>query len=546
MTKKMLISSHGKNQIRVAFIDDQKLYNLEIESENNKKKKGNIYKGVITKFEPSLDALFVNYGADKDGFLPFREISEKYLSDFDLNNGRINSIDNTNVNGKDIIVQIEKEEKEGKGAALTTFLSLAGCYIVLMPNNFELEGISRHIEGKERVNLKTKLNNILIPEGMGIIIRTLGFGRSMDELKWELDILLSQFKMIKIFSKRQKSPCLIYEESSLITRIVRDYLKFDIDEIIIDNARMFNLIYKYLHVIKSNFISKIKLYSLPVSLFSKHNINCQTELMFKREIFLPSGGSIIIDTTEALTSIDVNSSKFNRCDDIEETALQTNLEAIYEVARQLRIRDIGGLIIIDFIDMSLIDNQKIVEKTLKESLSVDKAKIQIGKISKFGLLEVSRQRVKSSLIESNQSICYKCNGTGKIDNIDVLSLNIINAIEEESIKTHTHQINIELPIKLATYIINVKRAYLINIENKNNIKIVIIINKHLSIPNYKIYRFRFNEKKNRIKQCYRKEDLNLNYTSYNNSIQQKLEKTKLTDDQLDIKKIVNHLWNLSI
>jgi len=541
MTKKMLISSHGKNQIRVAFIEDQKLYNLEIESENNRKKKGNIYKGIVTKIEPSLDALFVNYGADKDGFLPFKEISEKYLDEFALTNGLASAIDISNIKGKDIVIQIEKEEKEGKGAALTTFLSLAGCYIVLMPNNFELEGISRHIDGRERINLKTKLNNILIPEGMGVIIRTLGFGKSMEELKWELDILLSQFKMIKTFSKRQKAPCLVYEESSLITRIVRDYLKSDISEIIIDNIRMFNLIYKYLNIIKSNFISKIKLYNNTISLFSKYKINCQAELIFKREIFLSSGGSIIIDITEALTSIDVNSSKFNKCDDIEETALQTNLEAIYEIARQLRIRDIGGLIIIDFIDMFLTENQRIIEKTLREALSIDKAKIQIGKISKFGLLEVSRQRIKASLIESNQSICYKCNGTGKIDNIDILSLNIINALEEESIKNNTSQINLELPIKIATYIINVKRSYLSKIEHKNDVRIVIIINKHLSIPNYKIYRFRFNEKKNKMKLSFKKDFFNIN-----NSVEDKLDKFNFIDCQLDVKKVIHTLWNLSI
>jgi len=498
MTKKMLISTNELNEIRVAFLDNQRLYNLEIESEKNKQKKGNIYKAIITKIEPSLDAVFVNYGADKDGFLPFKEISKDYFKGINLSDNVNVLINDTTIKECELIVQIEKEEREGKGAALTTYLSLAGCYLVLMPSNSDLGGVSRHIDGEERYSLKEKLNYLNIPEDLGVIIRTSGIGKSVEELKWELDILISQFKIIKNLSYKKHAPCLIYEDGSLVMKTIRDYLKSDIDEIIIDNVNIFNLTYKYLTIIKSDFVNRIKLYYDVIPLFSKYKVEYQIELAFKREIFLPSGGSIVIDHGEALTSIDINSAKSNKCDDIEETALQTNLEAVDEITRQLRIRDLGGLIIIDFIDMDDLNSQKLVEKKVKDSLSSDKAKIQIGKISKFGLLEISRQRLKSSLVEYNQNTCYKCGGTGRINNIEALSLMILKALEEESIKPSIYQIHLELPVKILTYIINIKRDVLYRVEKSNNLKIILIANKYISMPDYKIYRFKINNKKFRI------------------------------------------------
>lgn len=552
MTKKMLISINELNEIRVAFLENQRLYNLEIESEKNKQKKGNIYKAIITKIEPSLDAVFVNYGADKDGFLPFKEISKDYLSEFNLT-GNIDLLsDDLSVKGRELIIQIEKEERDGKGAALTTYLSLAGCYLVLMPNNSELEGISRHIDGEERYDLKEKLTHLNIPKNFGVIIRTSGIGRSIDELKWEADILISQFKIIKNLSDRKKAPCLIYEDGSLVIKTIRDYLKPDIDEIIIDDINIFNLVYKYLTIIKSDFTDKVKLYYDVIPLFSKYKIEYQIELAFKREIFLPSGGSIVIDHAEALTSIDINSAKSNKCDDIEETALQTNLEAVDEITRQLKIRDLGGLIIIDFIDMDDLDSQKLIEKKVRDALLADKAKIQIGKISKFGLLEISRQRLKSSLVEYNQNTCYKCGGTGRINNIEVLSLMILKALEEESAKPNIYQIHLELPVKILTYIINMKKNLLLKIEKDNDLKIVLIANKYISIPDYKIYRFKVSNKKIKV---FNKNDIKTShihdyfeYTNYNvmlNDFKFDNDDTFISNEKLDSTIENNNKENLS-
>lgn len=478
--KKILITTNKLNETRLAVLDNDILYNLEIENKKIYSKKGNIYKGVVTKVEFSLDAVFINYGAVRDGFLPFKEITKEY-ADKILYPDKNNFIKNM-----EIIVQIEKEERKNKSAALTTYITLAGFYLVLMPNSYNLEGISRHIDGEKRLNLKEKLNNITIPNNMGLIIRTAGIGKSLEELQWELNILVFQYNMIKDLYKVSKAPSLIHEESSLIVRSIRDYLRNDIKEIIVDNMSTFNSLYKYLKCISSEYANKIKFYFDKVPIFSKFNIEKQIELSFKREIFLPSGGSIIIDSTEALISIDVNSAKSNKCYDIKETALQTNLEAIEEIARQMRLRDLGGLIVVDFIDMPESFNQKIIEKKLKEAVSFDKAKIKIGKISKFGLLELSRQRIRISNTDLNKNICDKCNGIGRIETSDYLIKKIISLLEEEA--KDSKILNLELSNKLSNYFFNLKKRELNKIEKSYNVDINLIENNNISFNDYKIYK----------------------------------------------------------
>lgn len=485
--KKILINTNEFNETRLAVLEHDFLSNLEIENKIFTPKKGNIYKGFITKIEASLDAVFVNYGGSKDGFLPFKEITKDY-TDIIKNL----SDKNYTCKGKELLVQIDKEERKNKSASLTTYISLAGFYLVLMPNVPNLEGISRHIDSKLRNNLKEKINNINMPENMGIIIRTAGLNKSLEELKWELNILIAQFNLIKNMSYSLIAPCLIHEESNLIIRSIRDYLRPDIKEIIVDDIKIYNYIFKYLNCINSEFSSKVKLYSGHIPLFSKFKVEQQIELAFKREVFLPSGGSIIIDHTEALTAIDVNSAKSNRCLDIKETALQTNLEAINEIARQMRLRDLGGLIVVDFIDMFGSSNQKIIEKKIKELMSLDRAKIQFEKISKFGLLELSRQRLKPSLSESNQEMCYKCNGSGKVDNIDTLSNKILRALEEEIYETKN--IHLEVNKKIMIYILNLKKVILLRMEKNYNTKIIITSNDLLNITDYKIYKLKMKEK----------------------------------------------------
>lgn len=498
MIKKIFISARGKNDIKIAFTENKKLSNLEIDNANQKFTKGNIYKGCVTKIESSLDAIFIDYGKEKDGFLPFKEISRRYLKYLGVKNGLKSIKDDSFIKGKDVIVQIDKEEKEEKGASLTTYLNLAGCYTVLMLNNNKSKGISKRIDGEERNVLKLNLKSMSFPYNMGVIVRTLGFGKKFDDLKWEINILLSQIKIIEILSSIQNSPSLIYEEHSIITKVMRDYLKKDLNKLIIDDIKIFNLFYKYLNIIKSDLILKICFYDSNISLFNKFKIENQMEITFKREIFLSSGGMITIDYTEALISIDINSSKFNKCKNIEETALQTNLEAVDEIIKQIRIRDLNGLIIIDFIDMNLTESKKAVEKNIKNALLADKAKIQIGKISKFGLLEISREKNKHSFINNNKIFCNKCNGIGKIDNIKILSFNILNSIEEELFKKNTYQIHIEAPIELANFLINFKKKQIYNLEKKTKIKIILIVNKFIKFPDYKIYRFKYNNRKYRL------------------------------------------------
>ena len=489
MTKRMLINATQAEEFRVALVDGQWLYDLDIETIGTAQKRANIYKGVVTRIEPSLEAAFIDYGAERHGFLPLREIELKYLA----NNTVQKNIKDLLNEGQELIIQVEKEERGNKGAALTTFISLAGCYLVLMPNNPKAGGISRRIDGEEREELREILNNLNIPKGMGIIIRTAGVGRSLEELQWDLDILLTQWNAIKNATKEKQGPFLIYQESNVIIRAIRDYLKEDVNEILIDHKKTYEIAHSHISMMRPDFASKIKLYEETIPLFNRFQIESQIESAFKREVLLPSGAAIVIDHTEALISIDINSAKATKGTDIEETALKTNLEAANEIARQLRLRDLGGLIVIDFIDMVNSNNQRCVEQELKNALSMDRARVQIGRISRFGLLEMSRQRLRSALNESREVICPRCNGIGTISSIETLSLNVLRLIEEEAMKDNTGQVHAELPLDIATYLINEKRLTLEGIEKRQQVHIVIIPNNNMLSPKYKVKRIRIDE-----------------------------------------------------
>ena len=493
MTKRMLINATQAEELRVALVEGQWLYDLDIEYSRKEQKKSNIYKGRITRVEPSLEAAFVDYGAERHGFLPFREIAYEY---FQSNKDNPNSKPNIRrelKEGTEIIIQVDKEERGSKGAALTTFISLAGCYLVLMPNNPRAGGISRRIEGDDRAELKEILNSLNIPAGMGLIIRTAGVGRNIKELQWDLEVLISQWQSIKQAADQQPAPFLIYQESNLVVRAIRDHLRPDIGEILIDSPSTFEDACLHIRMMRPDFINRVKLYDNPIPLFNRFQIESQIELAFIRELNLPSGGAIVIDHTEALISIDINSAKATKGGDIEETALQTNLEAADEIARQLRLRDIGGLIVIDFIDMGMNKNQRTVEQRLKDALAMDRARVQIGRISRFGLLEMSRQRLRPALSESREINCPRCNGQGTIRSIETLSVNVMRLIEEEALKDKTSYVYAELPIECATYIINEKRKSIHDIETRNNVNIIIIPNKHMVTPKFEVKRFKENE-----------------------------------------------------
>lgn len=510
MNNIILINKNEINEIKVAFLENGILYNFENENENGKFQKGNIFKGCITKVEKGLDAFFIDYGANKDGFLAFKEISKDYLDNFNLFDGIEEIKDETAIIGKIFIVQIEKEECDGKGASLTTYLNVAGCYMVLMPYSSELKGISKKINEDQRFELKEIINDIAMLDDIGIIIRTFGYSKKISEFKAELLILLSQLKFVKNLYIDEFETHIIYEHNNLIIKTIRDYLKSDITKVIIDDIYTFNFIYKYLSILRSDLLSKITLHLNNIPLFNEYKIEQQMELLLKREVFLPSGGSITIDIVEALTFIDINSSKSNKCDDVEETALQTNLEAIKEITRQLRIRDLGGLIIIDFIDVDA-DEYILIEKKLKELLTNDKAKIYTEKISQLGLLEMSRERIKSLFSDSDSIPCYKCDATGYITHINTLCLTIFNSIEIELTKKDITQINIELPNKLANYIINFKSIDIQQLENIYATKIIVIANEFLVLPNYKIYTFKT---KNNINKKNKNKKINKIYLRY--------------------------------
>ncbi|MDP8100749.1 ribonuclease E [Pasteurella atlantica] len=490
--KRMLINATQKEELRVALVDGQRLFDLDIESPGHEQKKSNIYKGKITRVEPSLEAAFVDYGTDRHGFLPLKEISREYFPDGYVFQGSP-SIKNVIKEGQEVIIQVSKEERGNKGAALTTFISLAGSYLVLMPNNPRAGGISRRIEGQERQELKETLSNLDVPNDMGLIVRTAGVGKSPEELQWDLQVLLHHWEAIKKAASSRPAPFLIHQESDVIVRAIRDYLRRDIGEILIDSKKIFEKAKNHIRLVRPDFINRVKLYEGEVPLFSHYQIESQIESAFQREVRLPSGGSIVIDATEALTAVDINSARATRGSDIEETALTTNLEAADEIARQMRLRDLGGLIVIDFIDMTPIRHQREVENRIREAVQQDRARIQFSRISRFGLLEMSRQRLSSSLSEASSHICSRCQGTGKVRDNDSIALSILRLVEEEAIKENSKQVHAVVPVEVASYLLNEKRKAVDSIEKRHNVNIMIVPNENIETPHFNIYRLRENE-----------------------------------------------------
>ncbi len=488
--KRMLINAAHPEEVRVALVDGQRLYDLDIEHRSREQKKANIYKGKITRIEPSLEAAFVDFGAERHGFLPLKEISRQYFTKDPKDiQGRIN-IKDVIKEGQEVIIQVDKEERGNKGAALTTFISLAGRYLVLMPNNPRAGGISRRIEGEERQQLKEALASLKLPDEMGVIVRTAGLGRGAEELQWDLDYLLKLWDSISEASQSRKAPFLIYQESNVIIRAIRDYLRKDIGEVLIDSEKVFEEAQAFVQQVMADYKHKIKLYNEEIPLFSRFQIESQIETAFEREVKLPSGGSIVIDPTEALVSIDINSSRATKGADIEETALQTNLEAADEIARQLRLRDIGGLIVVDFIDMGPARNQREVENRMRDALEADRARIQLGRISRFGLLELSRQRLRPSLGETSSIVCPRCNGQGHIRDVKSLALSILRLIEEEVMKERTGEIQAQVPVAVGTFLLNEKRPVLRDIETAHNARVVVIPNPNLETPHFLVERIR--------------------------------------------------------
>ncbi|MCO3660949.1 ribonuclease E [Pseudomonas aeruginosa] len=485
--KRMLINATQPEELRVALVDGQRLFDLDIESGAREQKKANIYKGRITRVEPSLEAAFVDFGAERHGFLPLKEISREYFKKSP--EGRIN-IKEVLSEGQEVIVQVEKEERGNKGAALTTFISLAGRYLVLMPNNPRAGGISRRIEGEERNELREALNGLNAPADMGLIVRTAGLGRSTEELQWDLDYLLQLWSAIKEASGERGAPFLIYQESNVIIRAIRDYLRQDIGEVLIDSIDAQEEALNFIRQVMPQYASKVKLYQDSVPLFNRFQIESQIETAFQREVKLPSGGSIVIDPTEALVSIDINSARATKGGDIEETALQTNLEAAEEIARQLRLRDIGGLIVIDFIDMTPAKNQRAVEERVREALEAARARVQVGRISRFGLLEMSRQRLRPSLGETSGIVCPRCNGQGIIRDVESLSLAILRLIEEEALKDRTAEVRARVPFQVAAFLLNEKRNAITKIELRTRARIFILPDDHLETPHFEVQRLR--------------------------------------------------------
>jgi len=488
--KRMLINATQSEELRVALVDGQSLYDLDIESGSREQMKANIYRAKITRVEPSLEAAFVDFGADRHGFLPLKEISREYFSkDPSQIKGRVN-IRDVLKEGQELIVQVEKEERGNKGAALTTFISLAGRYMVMMPNNPRAGGISRRIEGEDRTQLKEVMSQLQIPESSGVIVRTAGIGKNLEELQWDLDYLLQLWESITKASLENRAPFLVYQESNVIIRAIRDYLRRDIAEVLIDEESVHQEAFNFISQVMPHYKDKIKLYEDEVPLFNRYHIESQIETAFQREVKLPSGGSIVIDPTEALISIDINSARATKGSDIEETALNTNLEAADEIARQLRLRDMGGLVVIDFIDMSSNRNQREVENRIKDALKLDRARIQIGRISRFGLLEMSRQRLRPSLGETSTIVCPRCSGHGTIRSIESLSLSVMRLIEEESSKDRTAQIHAFLPVVVATFLLNEKREKVAEIEKREDVKVIIIPNPNLETPHFDVQRIR--------------------------------------------------------
>ena len=491
--KRMLINATHPEELRVALVEGQTLYDIDIETPSREQKKSNIYKGVITRIEPSLEAAFVNFGAERHGFLPFKEIARGYFDPEAVDEKGRPVVKNAIKEGQEILVQVDKEERGTKGAALTTFISLAGRYLVLMPNNPRAGGVSRRIEGDDRAAVKQALSQLDMPEGMGLIVRTAGVGRTAEELQWDLDYLLQVWNAIQEADKEKSAPFLVYQESNVIIRALRDYLRADIGEILIDDEGIYALASDFLQRVMPQMLPKLKRYDDRIPLFTRYQIESQIESAFQREVQLPSGGVLVFDHTEALTAVDINSGRNTRGADIEETALNTNLEAADEIARQLRLRDLGGLIVIDYIDMMPNRHQREVENRLRDALKMDRARVQVGRISRFGLLEMSRQRLRPSLGESSQIVCPRCTGQGTIRQTDSLSLSILRLIEEEAMKEKTGRVVAQVPVDVATYLLNEKRAEIHDIQDRHHVEVVVVPNPNLETPHYELERVRIDE-----------------------------------------------------
>jgi len=488
--KRILVNATQQEELRVAMVDGQRLYDLDIEIPSKGQKKANIYKGFITRIEPSLEAAFVNYGADRHGFLPFKEISKSYFKNGGSGSTARSAIKDQIKEGQEVLVQVEREERGNKGAALTTFISLAGRYLVLMPNNPRAGGVSRRIEGDDRQGVREALDSVEIPEGMGVIVRTVGVGRTSEELTWDLEYLTKIWDAIQTASTTKNEPFLIYQESNAMIRALRDHFRNDITEIIIDDEKVYQDAQKFLQQVMPQSERKLKQYTDHVPLFNRYQIEGQIESAFQREVTLPSGGAIVIDHTEALLSIDVNSARATKGSDIEQTALNTNLEAADEVARQLRLRDLGGLIVIDFIDMLSNKNQREVENRLKDAVKLDRARIQLGRISRFGLLEMSRQRLRPSLGESSQIVCPRCDGHGTVRTNESLALAILRLLEEEAMKDMTSKVVAQVPVEVGTFLLNEKRTSLQEIEARHKLDLVIVPQANFESPRFVVQRLR--------------------------------------------------------
>ena len=500
--KRILINATQQEELRVGMVDGQRLYDLDIELPSRNQKKDNVYKGVITRIEPSLEAAFVNFGAERHGFLPFKEVARSYLGDSSRDEGERLPIKDLLSEGQQLIIQVDREERGNKGAALTTYISLAGRYLVLMPNNPRAGGVSRRIEGDEREEVRNTLSQLEIPKGMGVIVRTAGVGRSVEELQWDLNYLLLINDAILKAADSQEDPFLIYQESNVIIRALRDHLRDDIGEIIIDDVNVYNDAKKFVEQVMPHNLKKLKLYEDNVPLFNRYQIESQIETAFTREVSLPSGGSIVIDITEALISIDINSARATKGSDIEETALNTNLEAADEIARQLRLRDIGGLIVIDFIDMMSNKNQREVENRLRDALQIDRARVQFGRISRFGLLEMSRQRLRPSLGESSQIVCPRCTGHGTIRSIESLALAVLRLIEEEAMKEKTGKVIAKLPVDVTSFLLNEKRSVISEIEARHTVQLILVPDPNLETPHFSVERIRDDDKDTSKKSSY--------------------------------------------
>jgi ribonuclease E len=489
--KRMLFNATQAEELRVAIVDGQKLIDLDIETAGKEQRKGNIYKGVITRVEPSLEAAFVSYGSERHGFLPFKELSRSYFqSDVDPARARIQDVVR---DGQELIVQIDKDERGNKGAALTTFISLAGRYLVLMPNNPRGGGVSRRVEGEERNELRDLIASLEVPSGMSIIGRTAGLGRTLEELQWDLSYLLQLWRAIETASRQQAGAFLIYQESSLVIRAIRDYFHQEIGELLVDTESIYEQARQFMaHVMPAN-VNRVKLYKDDIPLFSRFQIEHQIETAYARQVPLVSGGAIVIDHTEAMVSIDVNSARATRGADIEETALKTNLEAAEEIARQLRLRDLGGLVVIDFIDMESARSQREVENRLRDALRYDRARVQMGKISRFGLIELSRQRLQTSLGETSHMACPRCHGTGHIRGVESSALHILRILQEEAMKENTASVQAQVPVDVATFLLNEKRSEFHALEQRLKVSVVLIPNVHLETPNYTVTRLRHDE-----------------------------------------------------